>query len=106
MLRSELFCSSVEKKLPDLGSSEASKEARVKIGQCRNVLARLQSFFDEDELTIANAEVRADTRFLVMGMMWVAYHARNVVDFKTFRMVVMVESAFTFLLVTYAAEKR
>ena len=106
MLSSERFCRSVEKKLPDLGSIEASKEARIKIGQCRNILARLQSFFDEDELSIAEAKVRGDTRFLIMAMMWVAYHARNVIDFKTFRMVVMAESAFTFLLTKYAGEKR
>jgi hypothetical protein len=105
MLRSELFCSSIENRLHDLGPTEAFKEARLKIAQCRNALANLQSFFNEDELTIANGKVRADTRFLIMGMMWVAYHARDAMDFKTFRMVVLVESAFTFLLITYAEEK-
>lgn len=100
MLRSDLFCCSVERKLAALPPCNAFEEARLKIGQCRGVLTRLQSLFEEDKLSIGNATVRAHTRHLIMAMMWVAHHARTVVDYKTFRMLVIIESTFTFLLIT------
>jgi hypothetical protein len=37
---------------------------------------------------------------MVMALLWVAFYARSAIDFKTFRMLVRIESIFTYLLVS------
>jgi hypothetical protein len=44
--------------------------------------------------------VRADFRQLVMALLWIAYYARGAIDFRIFRMLVRIESGFTYLLVS------
>jgi len=64
----------------------------------------LQSLYENDQLTISNPVVRAEVRYLVMALMWVGFHTRHVLEFKVFRMLVMIQSSFSFLLMTYLAE--
>src|SRR5437667_4900865 len=98
ILHAEQFCSKIEASMKDVAPSPEEKELRTKIGQCRAQLAYLQNVFDEDKLNIENPAVRGDFRHLVMALMWIAFYARTAIDFKLFRMLVMIESGFTYLL--------
>lgn len=101
MLHADQFCAGVESAVKAAPQDHLKdEELRLKIGQCRNILARLQGFFDLDELNINNASVRADFRYLVMTVLWVAFESRRAIDFKLFRMLVRIESGFTYLLIT------
>jgi hypothetical protein len=100
MLSVDQFCSRVENALKDVAPISDEKDLRLKIGQCRNQLAYLQEIYNEGKLTIENPTVRADFRQLVMALLWISFHARNAIDFRTFRMLVMIESSFTYLLVS------
>jgi hypothetical protein len=98
MLHADQFCSKIEVAMKDVAPNPEQEELRTKIGQCRSQLAYLQNVFDEDKLNIENPAVRADFRHLVMALMWIAFYARTAIDFKLFRMLVMIESGFTYLL--------
>ena len=100
MLHAEQFCSKVEAAIKDVAPNPEEKEFRTKIGQCRNQLAYLQEVFNDGKLNIENPSVRADLRQLVMALMWVAFYARSAIDFRIFRMLVAIESGFTYLLVS------
>ena len=100
LLHAEQFCLRVESAVA--GSAPTphdDAELRLKISQCRGVLAVLQQAYEEDKLGIENASVRADFRTLILALLWVAFHARHVLDHRLFRMVVMVESGFSYLLI-------
>ena len=98
MLHADQFCSGVEAATKDVAPNSEDTELRTKIGQCRAQLTYLQNVFDDDKLNIENPAVRADFRHLVMALMWIAFYARTAIDFKLFRMLVMIESGFTYLL--------
>ena len=100
MLHAEQFCSRVEEATNDVAPIAEHDELRIKIGQVRNQLAQLQEIFDDGKLSIENPRVRATFRQLVMALLWVAFYARSAIDFKTFRMLVRIESIFTYLLAT------
>src|SRR4249920_1992816 len=100
MLHAEQFCSRVEEATKDVAPIAEHGELRIKIGQIRNQLAQLQEIFDDDKLSIENPRVRADFRQLVMALLWVAFYARTAIDFRIFRMLVRIESGFTYLLVS------
>ncbi|SRR5260370_25647154 len=99
MLHADQFCSRVEDATKDVAPTPDEKELRTKIGQCRTQLAYLQEVFNDGKLNIENPRVRADFRQLVMALLWVAFYARGAVDFRIFRMLVRIESGFTYLLV-------
>jgi len=100
MFCAERFCLKVESAIADCAPEpEDDSELALKIGQCRNLLVRLQQAFEEDELRIENNSVRTDFRTLVLTLLWVAFRARRVIDYRLFRMVVLVEAGFTYLLV-------
>ncbi len=101
LLQADVFCSSVEDRVTDLPRDSESDELRLKISQCRGGIARLQEFYEGDHLMIDNADVRAEFRQLILGLLWVAFRARRVVDFKLFRKVVQIEAGYTFLLLAY-----
>lgn len=101
MLRAELFCSHVEAGVKKFARDPKQDSVRLKINQCRGGLVRLQTLFDKNELTITNRSVRDELCHLVTALMWVAFHARVVVDYKIFRMLVMIESSVTHLLSAY-----
>jgi hypothetical protein len=100
MLHADQFCSKVEAAAQDVAPNPEEKELRTKIGQCRNQLAYLQGVFNGNELKIENPEVRADFRQLIMALLWISFYARSAIDFRIFRMLVMIESGFTYLLVS------
>jgi hypothetical protein len=100
MLHAEQFCSKVEAAAKDVAPNPEEEELRLKIGQCRNQLAYLQEVFNDGKLNIENPRVRADFRHLILALLWVAYYARGAIDFRIFRRLVMIESTFTYLLVS------
>jgi hypothetical protein len=100
MLHADQFCSKVEDATKDIAPNPEEKELRIKIGQCRTQLAYLQEVFNNGKLNIENPAVRADFRQLVMALLWIAFHARGAIDFRIFRMLVRIESGFTYLLVS------
>lgn len=105
MLRAEIFCGSVETAMiRDSCPTINEDEARLKINQCRAILTRLQSLYENEQLTMSNPAVRGDVRYLIMALMWVAFHTRSIIEFKVFRMLLMIQSSFTFLLMTHLTE--
>lgn len=99
MLRAEIFCGSVEAAMKRASCTTINEvEACLKINQCRAILTRLQSLYENEQLTISNPAVLEAARYLTMALMWVAFHTRYVLEFKLFRMLVMIQSSFTFLL--------
>ena len=98
MLHADRFCSKVEDAIKDVAPIPEEKDLRLKIGQCRNQLAYLQEVFNDGKLNIENARVRADFRQLVMALLWISFYARAAIDFRVFRMLVQIESGFTYLL--------
>lgn|SRR5262245_10436270 len=100
MLSVDQFCSKVEDAIKDAAPIAEEQDLRLKIGQCRNQLAYLQELFNDGKLHIENPRVRADFRQLVMALLWISFYARSAIDFKMFRMLVMIESSFTYLLVS------
>jgi hypothetical protein len=100
MLHADRFCSKVEDAIKDVAPIPEEKDLRLKIGQCRNQLAYLQEVFNDGKLNIENARVRADFRQLILGLLWIAFYARSAIDFRIFRVLVMIESGFTYLLVS------
>jgi hypothetical protein len=100
MLHADQFCSRVEEATNDVAPIAEQSELRIKIGQIRNQLASLQEVFNDGKLNIENPTVRADFRQLVIALLWVAFYARNAIDYRTFRRLVLIEASFTYLLVT------
>jgi hypothetical protein len=100
MLHADQFCSKVEDATKDVAPNPEEKELRIKIGQCRTQLAYLQEVFNNGKLNIENPAVRADFRQLVIALLWIAFYARGAIDFRIFRMLVRIESGFTYLLVS------
>jgi hypothetical protein len=100
MLHADQFCSKVEEAMKDVAPIGEHSELRLKIGQIRNQLAHLQEIFDDGKLSIENPRVRGEFRHLVIALLWIAFYARSAIDFKIFRMLVRIESGFTYLLVS------
>ena len=100
MFHADQFCSKVEDAIKDVAPTPEEKDLRLKIGQCRNQLAYLQELFNDGKLTIENPRVRAEFRQLIVALLWIAFYARSAIDFRIFRMLVMIESGFTYLLVS------
>ena len=100
MLHADQFCSKVEEATKDVAPIVEHSDLRIKIGQIRNQLAQLQEIFDDGKLSIENPRVRGEFRHLVIALLWIAFYARTAIDFKIFRMLVRIESGFTYLLVS------
>ena len=98
MLHAEQFCSKVDEVTKDVAPIAEDGELRVKIGQIRNQLTELQEIFNDGKLSIENPRVRADFRQMVTALLWIAFYARSAINFKIFRMLVRIESIFTYLL--------
>ena len=104
MLSAEVFCGAVEAAVMRIAQPSEREEIRLKISQCRGALAELQNCYDNDELTIADPIVRANFRYLVIGLLWAGLRAAPVLDFRTLRRLVQIEAGFTLLLTHYCAE--
>ena len=101
LFHADRFCLRIEAAVADSAPApDDDEELRLKIAQCRNLISLLQKAFEEDELTIENASVRGNFRSLVLALMWVAFRARGALNHRVFRMLVLIESGFTYLLIT------
>ncbi|MEP6699435.1 MAG: hypothetical protein ABJB09_06860 [Verrucomicrobiota bacterium] len=98
MLHAEQFCCKAEARSADLAPNRDEKEFRRKLGLCRCQLAYLQSILNDNELVIDNPQVRDGFRHLITALMWLAFYANAAIDFRLYRMVIMIESSFTHLL--------
>lgn len=98
ILQADILCAGVETGV--LAAKSADKtEVRLKISQCRGILGRLQSRYEEDRLTLADRTVCADFRILTMSLMWVCFYGGTSVSRKLFRKLVQIESGFTYLMI-------
>lgn len=100
LFHAEQFSSRVESAVADASPLpvQEAEELRLKVAQCRTLIAVLQEAFEQDELRIQNSSVRANVRTLIMTLLWVAFYARHAINFRLFRMLVLIESSFTYLL--------
>jgi hypothetical protein len=88
-----------------LNISDAT-ELQLKIGQCRNLLVPLQNALNEDQLNFSDEIVQEEFRTLVLILHWIAFYARNVIDYRTFRRLVLVDAGFTRLLMREVQDAR
>ncbi len=106
LLQADLFSNQVEA----LGRKQLSPPdmdvLSEKIGQCRGILGHLQELYESDKLAVTDPETCADFRNLVMSLLWVNFLAREVIDRKTFRKLVQIESTFTYALITRPRQNR
>ena len=98
MLAAERFCVAIETRNKQASASAGQRELKAKIGLCRTQLAYLQELFEQDQLFIENPLVREGFRHLIIALMWVAFYSREVVDFRLFRRLVLMEGSFSYLL--------
>jgi len=100
MFRAEQFCLRVEKGIDASMERQERDQLRLKISQCRGLLARLQAIFEDGDFSMGNAAVRGNLRYLILALLWIAFYAREILNYKIFRMVVNVEATYTYLLNT------
>lgn len=98
MLYATEFCLKVENLIADSAPNPERDEARLKLSQARNILVLLQDSFNENKLELDNPSVRAEFRVLIIHLLWIAFRVRDLIDLKTFRILVQLEAAFTFIL--------
>ena len=100
LLHSAQFCSKAEALSASLSEKQELDEFRLKLGQARNILERLQVAYSDDALDLGNNQAIGEFRQLVIALLWIAFYIRQQLDFRTFRMVVSIEAGLTYLLVT------
>lgn len=98
LLQSELFCRRIETVVKSALVSADLRVLRLKLSHVRRALAHLQEEYENDVLAIENPVTCADFRTLIISLMWLAFLSRVVMDRKTFRKLVLIESSFTYLL--------
>ncbi len=98
MLYATQFCLKVENLIADSPPNPERDEARLKLSQGRNILELLQGSFNEGKLDLSNPTVHAEFRVLIINLLWVAFRIRDIIDLKTFRILVQLEAAFTLVL--------
>ena len=99
MLHSSQFCNKAEGVSSSLNDRHELDEFRLKLGQARNILERLQVAYNDNVLDPGSERVMAEFRQLVIALLWIAFYIRQHLDFKLFRMIVSIEAGFTYLLV-------
>jgi hypothetical protein len=98
MLYATQFCLKVETLIADSAPNSERDEARLKLSQGRNILELLQTSFNDGKLDLGNPTVHAEFRVLIIHLLWAAFRVRDIIDLKTFRILVQLEAAFTFML--------
>lgn len=98
MLRAEQICAVLQDVTSNLDRREERDELKLKIGQARNGIARLQSKFENDQLRITDRTVQAEFRVLVANLMWGVFYGRHEIDRRTYRLLVAIEFGLTGLL--------
>lgn len=92
MLNAEQLCAILEKPRDKVPSDRDAEELRLKLGQARNALARLQSRFDRDELRLGNKTVQAEFRLLLVTLSWAVFYCRQTIDRRAYRRLVSLQS--------------
>jgi hypothetical protein len=100
MLHSEVICTHLEAAGKKALALAEMHVLSLKISQCRNAIAQLQSRYETDDLTIEDDQTCADFRTAVISLLWASFIARDFVDRKLFRKLLQVESGFTYLLIS------
>lgn len=97
LLQADILCARVESGA--LATNPPGQdEIRLKICQCKGAIARLQSSYEEDRLTLEDQCICAEFRNLLMSLMWVCFYGQAYVDRKLFRKLVQIESGFSYLM--------
>ena len=101
LFHAEQFCVRAEAAAAASGEVDATEqdELQLKISHARTLLGLLEQAFDQHELSVKNADACANFRLLIIALLWVAFHARHVIDYRLFRRLVLIESSFTYLLI-------
>ncbi len=102
MLHASQFCSKAETFAAGLTDGRERDEFRLKLSQARNTLERLQRTYNEKNLNLRDKVTAAEFRQLIVALLWACFYVRHHIDFRTFRMIVNVEAAFTYLLLNSA----
>jgi hypothetical protein len=98
MLHSAQFCSKADALSARISDKKELDEFRLKLGQARNIVQRLQQSYNDDRLDASSKTVMEEFRQLVIALLWVGYYVRQFSDFRLFRMLVSIEASFTYLL--------
>jgi hypothetical protein len=99
MLYADQFLCRVEAASKGKVTISDAAELQLKIGQCRNLLVPLQNALNEDRLSFSDEIVQEEFRTLVLILHWITFYARNVIDYRTFRKLVLVDAGLTRLLI-------
>jgi hypothetical protein len=102
MLYADQFLNRAEVASRDKPKGPEGEELGLKVAQCRNLLALLQEAFNDGRLNITDDIVQEQFRSLILILHWVAFYARNVLDYRTYRRLVLVQAGFTRLLIICA----
>ena len=100
MLHADQFCSKVEEAIRMLLQSLNTRIYGSRLGKSEISSRSSRKILDDGKLSIENPRVRGEFRHIVIALLWVAFYARTAIDFKIFRMLVRIESGFTYLLVS------
>ena len=98
MRSAEKFCATIESVSKNVAPGREPEQFHAKLGFCRTQLFHLQQLHDQSELTVENPQTREGFQSLLIGLMWLAFYAREVVSYKTYRVLVMIESSFAYVL--------
>lgn len=98
MLHTAQFCSKADVLSTRIADKKELAEFRLKLGQARNIVERLQQSYNDDQLDVSSKIVMEEFRQLVIALLWVGYYVRQFSDFRLFRMLVSIEASFTYLL--------
>jgi len=98
MLHAAQFCNQAETFAALLDNKRDLEEFRLKLGQARNILERLQQTYNESAFDMQKKGLMAEFRQLIIALLWMGYYTRQHLDFRLFRRLVSIEAAFTYLL--------
>ena len=98
MLHSAQFCNRAESLSKGINEKADLDQFRLKLGQARNILERLQQKYNDEALDVSSKTVMEKFRQLIIALLWIGYYVREFTDFRLFRMLVSIEASFTYLL--------
>jgi hypothetical protein len=102
MLSAEQLCAILENPQENRLTNADAEELRLKLGQARNAVARLQSRFDQDELKIVGKSVQAEFRLIIVTLSWAVYYCRQTIDRAAYRRFVSIQSGLIGVLTNNA----
>jgi hypothetical protein len=100
MLHAAQFCSKTDALSARISDKKELDEFRLKLGQARNILERLQEAYNESVLDIKSKSLTAEFRQLIIVLLWMGYYTRQHLDLRLFRRLVSIEASFTHVLLS------